>query len=81
MTKGLISTAVIKTAALVDDPNARPRFVEDMLAVLHADDVGHWAVYIGKVSDGVEGVNKHGDKVPADMARYLFPFWSGLYRE
>jgi len=78
MAKGIKSTAVIKTASLVDDPNARPRFNEDMLAVLHVDDVGQWAVYAGKVSDGVD---KHGDKVPEDMARFLFPYWSGLYRE
>ena len=84
----VVGTVVIKPTKplenfpiIIDEErSARPVCEEPMLAVLHVDDTGEWAVYVGKETDGVEYVHKHGEKVPADMARFLFPNWTGHYR-
>ena len=41
-------------------------------------DVGDWACYVGKKSDGVEEVRKYGDKISETKARKFFPEFEHL---
>jgi hypothetical protein len=41
-------------------------------------EIGDWACYVGKRSDGIEHVRRWGDKIRESKARELFPEFAHL---
>ena len=41
-------------------------------------EVGDWACYVGRTSDGIQKVKDYGDKISEAHARLLFPEFSKL---
>ena len=40
--------------------------------------VQDWACYVGRVTDSIDEVRRHGDKIHETQARFLFPEFAHL---